>query len=313
MTAEFIRYCTIGDMNCTAINYSNETGTFEFNVSHFTSFRAAAPGNGLDFIGTIPPLSVNVDETRPNVLDLDSFYSDPEGEPLFYAVSGPGASIVSIAIDGRVTISGIGFARGSYEVTFSASDLTNTVLANKIVITVTGPDSTSFPSGGGGGGGVKREDRIEFENETHVILKDEEPERRLLDQLPQPSPTGQVVAKPAPVITQNTQVEQPSAQTPQQTPPSLEQPEAVSYETVDLETSTILSGGFSWLIYVGLFLILGMFLSLFVMSRRIHHGTVVPPNYPPLGPAPPPPAQPTRFDKELESMKDLSTTNYNSR
>lgn len=110
--------------------------------------------NSVNFTPTIPNQQLQVGQSI-TPFDLDSFFTDPDGDTLTFSVTGTGTSLITIATGGSVTITGT--SSGTFTVVFSATDGINSVSSNTVTITVTSTDEgRRFGGGGGGGGGGNR-------------------------------------------------------------------------------------------------------------------------------------------------------------
>lgn len=69
--------------------------------------------------GAIPAQQLTAGETV--TVDVSSYFSDPDGDPLTYGASGSNASVVSVSVSGS-TLTLVGVAAGSATVTVTASD-----------------------------------------------------------------------------------------------------------------------------------------------------------------------------------------------
>ncbi len=69
--------------------------------------------------GTIPAQQLTAGETV--TVDVASYFSDPDGDPLTYGASGSNASVISASVSGS-TLTLVGVAAGSATVTVTASD-----------------------------------------------------------------------------------------------------------------------------------------------------------------------------------------------
>ncbi|MBI2411378.1 MAG: DUF2341 domain-containing protein [Candidatus Kerfeldbacteria bacterium] len=109
------------------------------------------------FSDALPEISFFAGTTTRTVFNLSNYFSDPEGEPLTYSVSGNTAVEVMIT-DGQVIFSAESDFTGTEWLTFFASDgQGNTTTSNIIVVTVSAaitPSIINYASGTATGEGI---------------------------------------------------------------------------------------------------------------------------------------------------------------
>ena len=163
-TISVINITPFGPTTIFSFNFSNPNIQGQFNVTwtanDSSNNRAAGVNdsfivnNSVNFTPTIPNQQLQVGQSI-TPFDLDSFFTDPDGDTLTFSVTGTGTSLITIATGGSVTITGT--SSGTFTVVFSATDGINSVSSNTVTITVTSTDEgRRFGGGGGGGGGGNR-------------------------------------------------------------------------------------------------------------------------------------------------------------
>jgi hypothetical protein len=103
---------------------------------------------------TLPNRNINSGESDLNILDLDDYFYDLDGDDLTFSVS----SSINVTIDSGnvISIYSEGFSGSSDSVVFNASDGINSSLSNTMTITIISASTPPSSSSSGGGGGSSR-------------------------------------------------------------------------------------------------------------------------------------------------------------
>lgn len=118
--------------------YATTTNNTQFSAaSNFDFSINVLDPNAPRFNGTIPAQSWAEDTNKSNAFDLDIYFSDPNSDPLTFSVSGNSSINVIIGLDNSLNFSQAGNWKGVETVIFTASDGTQSVSSNSIVLTVT--------------------------------------------------------------------------------------------------------------------------------------------------------------------------------
>lgn len=111
-----------------------------------STFTVSIPANNPPtFSGTISNQTWNQDTSKTNVFDLDSFFSDPESNPVTYSSSGNSNINVNIASDGQVSLSQPSGWWGNEKVTFKACDAYGCTNSNQVTLTVSQVSQSNTP------------------------------------------------------------------------------------------------------------------------------------------------------------------------
>ena len=108
------------------------------------------PNRAPEAVGTIPPQSVSPGQSR--TVDVSSYFRDPDGDVLTYAVTTSNALANASVSGSRVTV--IGVAEGTATVTVTARDPGGLTATQRVSVSVPG----SLASSGGIGAGIRKGD-----------------------------------------------------------------------------------------------------------------------------------------------------------
>ena len=112
-------------VTATDSNGATATQTFSLTVE---------PNSAPTPVGSIPNQTVSVTETARTV-DVSSYFSDPDGNPLTYSATSSDTSIATVSTSGA-TVSITGVAGGSATITVTATDNSNATATQDISVTV---------------------------------------------------------------------------------------------------------------------------------------------------------------------------------
>ncbi len=116
-----------GTVTVTATDSLNATATQTFSLKVLPNSDPAA-------VGTIPAQTVSVTETARTV-DVSSYFSDPDGNPLTYSAASSDTSIATASVS-EATVSITGVATGSATITVTATDTANATATQNISVTI---------------------------------------------------------------------------------------------------------------------------------------------------------------------------------
>ena len=106
------------------------------------TFAVTVPNQGPEPAGSIPDQTIQVGETA--ALDVSVYFTDADGDALAYGASSSAAGVVSVSMSGA-TVSIAGVAKGTADVTVTASDPAGLTATQTFAVTV--PNRRPEPAG----------------------------------------------------------------------------------------------------------------------------------------------------------------------
>ena len=174
---------------CAQIKHKLPPGTLEGVTIDYTSWSAGIPGHGLKdslieleklgtplgTAGNQPPVNVdyefNVDTGVALIDNVNSGASDPELDPLTYAILAPyGArhGVLVFNTDGTFTYTSANGFIGCEEIYFTTTDGTSTIV-NRLVILVNAAGGAPLPSKPAKGGVYIDTSRVKIDKPWHLV------------------------------------------------------------------------------------------------------------------------------------------------
>ena len=120
------------------------TATDPGGLTATQTFQFTVPNRDPETVGTIPDQTVEVDETT--TVDLTSFFKDPDGDPLTYAVASSRSAVARGSVSGStLTVSAV--APGTATLTVTARDNDGASVTQRFDVTVPQPNRAPRPVG----------------------------------------------------------------------------------------------------------------------------------------------------------------------